>query len=188
MWMGGPKPGGSVTSKTDTTPHVVPASASTRSSNSPRSIKRPSPGATTKHPPAFVIPGRLSCASRGGNSVGPPANAFDPLPCHEREERVDSCAIARSGAGSGVSRVAALRRDVHCRATLVRPVRVRRSLRLERAQARQPRRRPIRSEEMEVQVFGDDLPDRRAVPAIVSAMIAASSPTPIRSDDCRLRR
>src|SRR5919198_541206 len=52
--MGGPNPGGSVASKTDTTPPVVPASAFTRISNSPRSISRPSPGANTNHPPAFV--------------------------------------------------------------------------------------------------------------------------------------
>ena len=45
-----------------------------------------------------------------------------PPPYHEREEGVDSCGIARSGAGLHASDVPALRHFLRCRATLVRPV------------------------------------------------------------------
>jgi hypothetical protein len=44
-----------------------------------------------------------------------------PPPYHEREEGVDSCAFAHSGAGLGASLVVASRRVLHGRATLVRP-------------------------------------------------------------------
>src|SRR5438045_2838651 len=45
-----------------------------------------------------------------------------PLPYHERDEGVDSCGFARSATGSQALRVAAVRRVLHRRATLlVRP-------------------------------------------------------------------
>ena len=44
-----------------------------------------------------------------------------PPPYHEREEGVDSCGFARSGAGSRASLIAARCRVLHGRATLVRP-------------------------------------------------------------------
>jgi hypothetical protein len=44
-----------------------------------------------------------------------------PPPYHEREEGADSCGVARSSAGSRVSLIAARRRVLHGRATLVRP-------------------------------------------------------------------
>src|SRR5262249_49368258 len=44
-----------------------------------------------------------------------------PPPYHEREEGVDPSGFARSGAGSCASLVAARRRVLHGRATLVRP-------------------------------------------------------------------
>ena len=44
-----------------------------------------------------------------------------PPPYHEREEGADSCGFARSGAASRLSLIAALRRVLRARATLVRP-------------------------------------------------------------------
>jgi hypothetical protein len=45
-----------------------------------------------------------------------------PPPYHEREEGVDSCGISRPGTGSLLSVVAAIRRVLQGRATLVRPL------------------------------------------------------------------
>ena len=69
-----------------------------------------------------------------------PSDGLEPStpPYHERGEGVDSCGFARDVAGWQGSRVSAFRRNLHRRATLVRPARVRR--RPEREQARKQRR------------------------------------------------
>ena len=62
-----------------------------------------------------------------------PSDGLEPPtpPYYEREEGVDPSGIARSGAGSKCVEVSAFRRDLRGRATLVRPVHIRRQLRLE---------------------------------------------------------
>src|SRR5438093_7128346 len=60
MWSGGPKPGGSSASRREKSPSVSPELALTVIPNAPRSIERPSPGATTNASPALamVIPSK----------------------------------------------------------------------------------------------------------------------------------
>src|SRR5438105_5839037 len=65
--MGGPNPGGSLASSTDTTPPVSSVSALAVTSKSPRSMSLPSFGPTTNGRGSSAIAARLSCPSAAVN-------------------------------------------------------------------------------------------------------------------------